>query len=337
MVAYAWPEVVDFHISGLHEVVEPVEPAAHVGKLGLDGLQPLALLTRHTVHLLVHDLHQGADVGVGEDVGANLVDDHLLETPGGEPGGVAGFLAPLHKGLADVVWELAALGILAAERPLAGLALDQPAEQVGASRPPGVHDLGGAAAQLPADALELGLGDDGGERLVHAHRVGPVLGVHAPQESPRVSLIGEDLVNAGLAPELSPWAGDAVVVEGAGDVHHPASRLGHVEDALDDGGRIRVLLQRGALLGPVLHHDAVVAVGRLAAHPEAARRGLSHASQDLLGKILAVEFVHALDDSLKQLAGRAVVGLLGDGDHPDALAPEHGLEGDGVLALAGEP
>ena len=32
-----------------------------------------------------------------------------------------------------------------------------------------------------------------------------------------------------------------------------------------------------------------------------------------------------------------VVGVLGDGDDPDALAPEHGLEGDGVLALAGEP
>ena len=29
--------------------------------------------------------------------------------------------------------------------------------------------------------------------------------------------------------------------------------------------------------------------------------------------------------------------MLGDGDHPDALAPEHGLEGDGVLPLAGEP
>ena len=28
--------------------------------------------------------------------------------------------------------------------------------------------------------------------------------------------------------------------------------------------------------------------------------------------------------------------MLGDGDHPDALAPEHGLEGHGVLPLAGE-
>ncbi len=28
--------------------------------------------------------------------------------------------------------------------------------------------------------------------------------------------------------------------------------------------------------------------------------------------------------------------MLGDGHYPDALAPEHGLEGDGVLPLAGE-
>ena len=28
--------------------------------------------------------------------------------------------------------------------------------------------------------------------------------------------------------------------------------------------------------------------------------------------------------------------MLGDGHNPDALAPKHGLEGDGVLALAGE-
>ena len=28
--------------------------------------------------------------------------------------------------------------------------------------------------------------------------------------------------------------------------------------------------------------------------------------------------------------------MLGDGDDPDALAPEHGLESHGVLALAGE-
>ena len=33
----------------------------------------------NAVHLLVHDLYQGADVGVGQDVGTNLADDELFE------------------------------------------------------------------------------------------------------------------------------------------------------------------------------------------------------------------------------------------------------------------
>ena len=43
-----------------------------------------------TVHfgppLLVQQLHQVSDVGLGEDVGANLIDDDLLEFLGIEPG-----------------------------------------------------------------------------------------------------------------------------------------------------------------------------------------------------------------------------------------------------------
>ena len=38
----------------------------------------------------------------------------------------------------------------------------------------------------------------------------------------------------------------------------------------------------------------------------------------------------------KQLAGWGVVGVLGDGDDANSLAPQHGLEGHGVLPLAGE-
>ena len=53
-------------------------------------------------------------------------------------------------------------------------------------------------------------------------------------------------------------------------------------------------------------------------------------------QILAVELVHALDDGLHQLARRCVVGVLGDGDDADALAPEQGFEGDCMLALACE-
>ena len=57
---------------------------------------------------------------------------------------------------------------------------------------------------------------------------------------------------------------------------------------------------------------------------------------DLKDEIFRVKFVHALDDGLHELACGGVVGVLGDGDDPDALSAEHGLEGDGVLALAGE-
>ena len=54
------------------------------------------------------------------------------------------------------------------------------------------------------------------------------------------------------------------------------------------------------------------------------------------GQDFAIEFVHALDDGLHQLAGGGIVGVLGDGDHPDTPPAEHGLEGDGVFPLAGE-
>ena len=143
-------------------------------------------------------------------------------------------------------------------------------------------------------------------------------------------------MDAGLAPELSLGAQDALAVEGPGDVRHSAAGLGKVEDALDDARGIRVGLQGGALLRPVLHHHPVVAEGGVAGDPEAARGRLAHPPRDLLGEILAVELVHALDDGLHELAGGGVVGVLGDGDDSNALAPEHGLESDGVLPLAGE-
>ena len=205
--------------------------------------------------------------------------------------------------------------------PLALVALDQPAEQVGAAHPAGVSPLGGAGAHQLADTAELGLGDDGGKGLLDAHRVGLVLSPGAPDQGSRVDLVSEDEVDAVLGPELSRGAGDALVVEGAGDFQHPGAGLGQVEDAPDHGGGVRVQFQGGPLLGPVWDHDPVVAVGRPAAHPEAPGSGLTHPPGNLLGQIFAVELVHALDDSLKQLAGWGVVGVLGDGDHADALAP----------------
>ena len=62
-----------------------------IEEAGIDG-QPnarSALLTGHAVHPLVHDLHQGAGVALGEDVGANVADNHFLEASGVDPGRIA--------------------------------------------------------------------------------------------------------------------------------------------------------------------------------------------------------------------------------------------------------
>ena len=68
---------------------EAVPPAANVGKLRLGRLEPLALLAGHAVHLLVEHAHEVADVGLGEDVRADLVDDERLEAARVEPGSEA--------------------------------------------------------------------------------------------------------------------------------------------------------------------------------------------------------------------------------------------------------
>ena len=59
-----------------------------------------------------------------------------------------------------------------------------------------------------------------------------------------------------------------------------------------------------------------------------------HPPGDLLGQILRLKLVHALDDGLHDLAGRGIVGLLGDRGRVDSPAPE--LEGYGVFAPAGD-
>ena len=105
---------------------------------------------------------------------------------------------------------------------------------------------------------------------------------------------------------------------------------------LTTGVRRRVRLQLGACLGSVLDVDLPVAEWGVCAHPEAARGGLAHPPADLLRKIFTIELIDAFDYRLHELARRRVVGVLCDGDDADALAPEHGLESDGVLALSGE-
>ena len=159
----------------------------------------------------------------------------------------------------------------------------------------------------------------------------------SPKQSAGVSLVFQDDVDAVLGPGPAGGVGNALAVQGAGDVQNTPARLGQVEDALDHGSGVRVRFQRGRLLGPVLDVDLAEAIGDPAGDPESTGGGLPHPPQDLGGKIFRVKFVHGLDDGLHQLAGGGVVGVLGDGHHSNALASRHGLESDGVFALAGEP
>ncbi len=143
-------------------------------------------------------------------------------------------------------------------------------------------------------------------------------------------------MDRGLLPGMSIGAGVALCVESLGYVQDASALQSHLEDAFNHCGGGRVRLQLRAFLGSVLHPDLVVAVWSVGGHPEAAGRGLSHPPGDLLGQILRVELVHALDDRLHELARWGVVGVFGDGDHLDSLSPQHGLECDGVLTLSGE-
>ncbi len=190
--------------------------------------------------------------------------------------------------------------------------------------------------QLP-DPLEFLLGDDGGESVFHPHRLLAVSGPLAPDQSAGVGFVGEEFVDGGLAPLLAVGGGDALGVESLEDVQGGPALEGEVEDAADHGVVGRVQFQAGTLLGPVLDIDPLVPVGGAGIHPETPGGRLAHTPRHFLGQILRVELVHGLDDGLHELAGGGVVGVLGDGYDADALAPQHGLEGHGVLPLAGEP
>ncbi|MCY3504974.1 MAG: hypothetical protein OXH41_02270 [Chloroflexi bacterium] len=139
-----------------------------------------------------------------------------------------------------------------------------------------------------------------------------------------------------LEPALAVGGGDALVVEGAGDVEEADPGGRHPEHPPHDGVGRRIENQPGALLGAVLDVLLAVAVGGVGGNPETARGGFAHPARDLFRQVGAVELVDALDDRLHELAGGRVVGVLGDGGDADAAAAQHRLEGDGVLALAGE-
>ena len=126
-------------------------------------------------------------------------------------------------------------------------------------------------------------------------------------------------MDAVLGPEPACGVGDALVVEGLGDVQEAPAGLCHREYTLHSGSKWGIGFQGRAFPGSVLHHELAIAVGHPAGDPEAAGCRLAHSPADLLGRILAVELVHRLYDGLHEPACGGVVGLLGDGDDPDAL------------------
>ena len=304
--------------------------APHLLQLRLDTLKLLALLAGDAVHLLVEQAHEVTDVGLGEDVVAQLADDRLLEAPRVEPGGDAGLLAALEQGLADVVGVLAALRLRGGEIAPAALTAHEPAQQVGTGDPPGVLHLRSARAQQLLHALELLPANDRRHGALHAHGRGLPLVALPPDQRAHVGLVAEHPVHGVLEPAAAVAGGDAIGVEGAHDVEHAVASERHREDAADDGVGGRVEFELGALLRAVLDLHLAVAVGGEGGDPEAARGRLAHAARDLFGQIGAVEFVDALDDRLHELAGGRVVGVLGDGDDAHAASAQHRLEGDGV-------
>ncbi len=205
-------------VGALDEVPDAVQLPLHLFQFGFDGIQILPLLPCHAVHLLVHQAHQVADVGLGENVLPDVGDDDVLEFLGVESGSVAGPAPLLEQGLADVVSVLPALGFGGGEGLAAGLALGQPAEQVGTGGAPGMGDGRGAGFQKLPDPLELLLGHDGGEGVFHADRLLAVPCLLAPYKGAGVGFIGEQLVDGGLAPLLALGGGDALAVEGLEDV-----------------------------------------------------------------------------------------------------------------------
>ena len=60
-------------VGGLDDLPDAPQPPLHVLKLLLDALKLLPLLTGHLVHLLIQQLHQVPDIGLGEYALPDLV------------------------------------------------------------------------------------------------------------------------------------------------------------------------------------------------------------------------------------------------------------------------
>ncbi|MCY3507189.1 MAG: hypothetical protein OXH41_13600 [Chloroflexi bacterium] len=336
MLLQAGEDVVDLQVGGLDGVPQAIHPAPQLRQFRLVGLKLRPLFADHAVHLLIDKLHEFEDVALREDMVAKLLDDEPLEVLGVQTWCVAAAAAALDEGLAHVVGIAPALGFRGRERPAARLALGEAAEEVGARGAARVDLCRRLGLKHLRYLLELLAGDDGGEGVLHPDGAEAVLRRGPPDQCARVGLVGEHRVDGRLVPPLAPGARDSLGVERPGNVEDAFSLEGHLEDAAHHGVGRRVQFQLLTLAGSVLDRDLPVPMGRDGSDPEATGGRLTQAAHDLLGQVLAVELIDALDDRLHKLARGGVVGVLGDGDDADAASAQHGLEGDGVLALARE-
>ena len=210
MFADAVGGVGHLQVGGLDQPPDAVERAVDFHQLMLNRLQLAPLLMGQSVHLLIHHLDQFADVALGQDVAAQLLDDRALEVARVEPGRGAGFRALLDLRLADVVAVAAALGLGRRHAHAAGLAADEAREQVGAGDAPRVGFSGRPRLEQPLHVLELVASDDRRERVLDPHRLRAVLGVVAPDERAGVGLVAQEPVHGRLEPGLARGRGDAV-------------------------------------------------------------------------------------------------------------------------------
>ena len=91
MLANAVARVGGIEVGGLDHLPDAVQPALDLDQLLFHRFQGSALFVRDTVHLLVEQFDQGADVALGQDVGTQLVDDQLLELLGRKSRGCGRF------------------------------------------------------------------------------------------------------------------------------------------------------------------------------------------------------------------------------------------------------
>ena len=122
-------------MAGLQGVVEPLQPALHVGKLGLDCLQPTGELPSHGIHLLGHQGHKLGDGLIGQDALLDLPHHVILHPWGIEVAGLTGSGAVSLEGATDIVGKPAALGPLADIGPPTLTTSQQPAQEELAAHP----------------------------------------------------------------------------------------------------------------------------------------------------------------------------------------------------------